>query len=155
MRNGLLLPTPIGAALHVETEDERIVRCEFGPMRAASAARVRDPLLREAKAQLQAYFRKRLRAFDLPMALHGTPLQIAIWEFVAHLETGELISYGDVARAIGKARGHRIVAMTMARSPYDLIIPAHRVIGADFKVKGAGDNAIRRRLLAFEGIAIT
>ncbi len=111
--------------------------------------------MREAKAQINAYLRKRLRRFDLPLALHGTPFQLDVWHLVAQLETGELISYGDVARAIGAPRAHRGVAMAMGRTPLDLLIPAHRVVGSDGRVKGAGPNSMRRRLLRFENIRLT
>jgi len=148
----LIIPTPFGAPLALEADSNDIVGCAFRPRARVSAGRITQPILREASAQLRAYFAKRLRRFDLPLALHGTPLQVAVWTLVSQLETGELISYGDVARAVGFPGAHRGVAAAMGRSPYDLLIPAHRVIGGDGKVKGAGPNSIRRRLLAFEGI---
>jgi methylated-DNA-[protein]-cysteine S-methyltransferase len=150
----LTLSTPVGAVLQVRAAGGRIVACAFHTRMRPTTSLPRDPLLREARAQLQAYFRKRLRRFDLPLALEGTPFQCAVWQLVASLETGELISYGDVARAIGEPLAHRGVAAAMKRTPFDLLIPAHRVIGADGRVKGAGPNSLRRRLLAFEGIKL-
>jgi methylated-DNA-[protein]-cysteine S-methyltransferase len=148
------LSTPLGTSLHVRAAQGKIVACDFGPPARRRSPAVREPVLREARAQLTAYFKRRLRRFDLPLALDGTPFQIAVWELVASLEVGELISYGDVARAIGAPRSHRGVAAAMGRSPFDLLIPAHRVIGADGSIKGAGPNSLRRRLLTFEGIEL-
>ena len=151
----MTLSTPIGAVLLIRVKDGAVVGSDFQPRsRLRSTAVPRDPLLREARAQINAYFRKRLRRFDLPLALHGTPFQIAVWQLVASLEVGELISYGDIGRALGRPRAHRTVATAMRETPYDLLIPAHRVIGADGRVKGAGPNSLRRRLLTFEGIKI-
>ena len=155
MRDELLLPTPFGAPLRIRAAGGEIVACAFHARGRRSTLVPRDPLLREARAQVQAYFRKRLRRFDLPLALVGTPFQCAVWELVASLETGELVSYGDVARALGAPLAHRGVAAAMKRTPYDLLIPAHRVIGADGRIKGAGPNSLRRRLLAFEGIVLS
>jgi methylated-DNA-[protein]-cysteine S-methyltransferase len=154
MPNELLLPTPFGAPLLVQARDERIVACEFRARAKPRPARRGDPLLREASAQLRAYFRKRLRRFDLPLDLNGTRFQVSVWKLVAGLEVGELISYGDVARAIGAPLAHRGVAAAMRRTPFDLLVPAHRVIGADGRIKGAGPNSLRRRLLAFEGVVL-
>jgi methylated-DNA-[protein]-cysteine S-methyltransferase len=154
MRSELLLPTPIGAVLHVCAEAGEIVACDFRPRARLRSTSTRDPLLREARAQIDAYFRKRLRRFDLPLALDGKPFEVAVWQLVASLQVGELISYGDVGRALGRPRAHRTVATAMRKTPYDLLIPAHRVIGADGRIKGAGPNSLRRRLLAFEGIKI-
>lgn len=145
--------TPAGLLLMRSRGDE-LVAADFvasfrGLRRAPESA-----VLREAVAQLRAYRSRRLDRFDLPLAFAGTPFQIAVWQLVAQLETGELISYGDVARTIGAPRAHRGVASAMARSPFDLFVPAHRVIGADGRVKGAGPNSRRRRLLAFEGIEL-
>lgn len=152
MIDSAVLATPFGAPLRLEAGEGGIAVCRFAPR-----ARVRaphGPVLREAAAQLNAYFRKRLLRFDLPLDLHGTPFCLDVWSLVARLECGEIISYGDLARAIGKPRAHRAVATAMARTPLDLLIPAHRVVGADGRVKGAGPRSLRRRLLAFEGIRL-
>jgi methylated-DNA-[protein]-cysteine S-methyltransferase len=150
----LIISTPFGASLALEASDDAIIACDFRARLRATTGRPTHPILREASVQLRAYFAKRLRRFDLPLDLRGTPLQVAVWQLVSQLETGELISYGDVARAVGSPGAHRGVAAAMGKSPYDLLIPAHRVIGADGKIKGAGPNSIRRRLLAFEGIKL-
>ncbi len=153
-RAGMTVSTPIGAVLQVAADGGEIVACDFRARARARSTPVRDPLLREARTQLDAYFRKKLRRFDLPLALRGTPFQVAVWQLVASLEVGELISYSDVARALGAPLAHRGVAAAMRKTPYDLLVPAHRVIGADGRIKGAGPNSLRRRLLAFEGIMI-
>ncbi len=150
-----VLATPFGAPLRVEATEHEIVACDFTPRRRAVAPPPGHALLLEAQAQMRAYLAKRLRRFDLPLALSGTPFQVAVWRLVADLETGEFISYADVARAIGSPGAHRGVAAAMGRSPYDLLIPAHRVIGADGRVKGAHPHSMRRRLLAFEGLRVS
>lgn len=153
-RDALVLATPFGARLYVSADDSEITECEFRARVAPRAAPRGNPLLVEASRQLRAYFAKRLRRFDLPLQLRGTAFQVAVWTLVAQLETGELISYGDVARAIGVPLGHRGVAAAMGKTPLDLLIPAHRVVGADGRIKGAGPHSLRRRLLAFEGITL-
>lgn len=145
--------TPFGYALAVRSGGGKIVESDF-VRKAPQRGRPGDPLLREAQAQVRAYFRKRLNRFDLPLALSGTAFQIDVWSFVAQMETGEIISYGDLARAIGTPRAARGVAAAMAKSPLDLFVPAHRVVGADGTVRGAAPNSLRRKLLAFEGITL-
>jgi len=156
--NGLQLAisTPLGVALFLTSDGNKIIASQF---RRIGNARLRrrpaDALLREARAQVRAYFRKRLRAFHLPLRLVGTEFEVAVWRLVAKLEFGDRISYADVARAIGRPLAHRGVAAAMRKAPLDLLIPAHRVIGADGRVKGAPANSLRRRLLAFEAIKIS
>ncbi len=150
----LVIATPLGVALAVRADDRGIVASDFVRTTRISRERANDPLLKEAAAQVKAYFRKRLARFDLPLHVEGTAFQKAVWEFVSRMETGELISYSDLARIIGAPRAARGVAAAMARSPLDLFIPAHRVVGADGTVRGAGPRSLRRRLLEFEGITL-
>jgi len=150
----LVLPTPLGVALAIRADDRAITASDFVRTTRVSSGRIRDALLREAAAQVKAYFRKRLARFDLPLHMDGTVFQKTVWNFVATLETGELISYSDLARAICAPRAARGVAAAMARSPLDLFIPAHRVVGADGTVRGASPRSLRRKLLEFEGIIL-
>ncbi|TAM75990.1 methylated-DNA--[protein]-cysteine S-methyltransferase [bacterium] len=125
---------------------KRALRARFGPLDE------RAPLVREIAPQVRAYFGRRLRRFDVPFTLAGTPFQLEVWRAVAHLEFGDLVSYGEIARAVGRPLAHRGVAAAMSRSPLALLIPAHRVIGADGRVKGESPDVQRRRaLLEFEG----
>lgn len=146
--------TPLGVTLVVDSGGDRILCARFFRAVKTGVKRPADPLLREAQRQVDAYFRRRLTRFDLPLQLEGTELQTAVWAFVAEMETGELVSYGDLARLVGRPRAHRAVAAAMRLTPIDLFIPAHRVVGSDGSVRGAGPNSVRRRLLAFEGIIL-
>lgn len=128
---------------------EAIVGSRFVPRRPGSSE-PSDALLAEAAAQVRAYFARRLERFDLPLALTGTPFQVAVWRAVEQLRFGEFVSYADVARAIGRPLAHRGVAAAMALTPIDLFVPAHRVIGADGRVKGAGPRSVRPLLARFE-----
>lgn len=148
-----LINTPFGCRLLVQSDGEHIVNSEF-VRTTRTGPPVRDPLLKEAQRQVAAYVRKRLQRFDLPLRFEGTPFECGVWSFVAQMETGDLISYGDLARVLGKPRAARGVARAMSKSPYALFVPAHRVIGADGSVRGAAPNGMRRKLLVFEGYTI-
>lgn len=146
--------TPAGVLL-IKARGDAIVSADFSSTARIVRSLPRSAALRAAAQQVRAYCARRLRRFELPLEFVGTPFQIAVWTLVSQLETGELISYGDAARAVGAPRAHRGVAMAMARAPFDLFVPAHRVIGADGKIKGAAPNSRRHRLLAFEGIVLS
>lgn len=148
------IETPLGVTLVVDSDGDCIRAAEFSRRVKIAGKRPADALLREAQRQVRAYFRKRLVRFDLPLHFEGTALQQEVWRFVAGLEVGQLVSYGDLARLIGRPRSHRGVAAAMAKTPIDLFVPAHRVVGSDGTVRGAGPSSLRRRLLAFEGIIL-
>lgn len=152
--SSLHIPTPLGIDLVVQSDGARIVASDFRHEPRHKVPSRPDALLRDVRDQVKAYFRKRLTRFDVPLAFEGTAFQVCVWQCVTELEVGELVSYADVARAVGHPRAHRGVAMAMGKTPFDLFVPAHRVVGADGRIKGAGPQSVRRRLLAFEGIAI-
>ena len=142
----LAIPTPFGLNLLVVLDDGGIIAAEFvPPSRHRRFTRTSDPLLREARAQVQAYFRKRLIRFDLPLSLSGTPLELDVWRLVSSLSVGQIVSYGEVAGAIGRP---------LSQTPIDLFVPAHRVIGSDGRIHGAVRGSLRHRLLQFEGYTI-
>lgn len=144
------IPTPLGVALRVTATGEALVAAEFVGKGRTPAPRIRHGLLREAEAQVRAHFARRLRRFDVPLLLEGTPFQRVVWRTVAELEFGDVVSYADVARAVGRPLAHRGVAAAMRSTPIDLFIAAHRVVGADGRARGCGPRSLRARLLAFE-----
>jgi methylated-DNA-[protein]-cysteine S-methyltransferase len=148
------IETPFGLSLVIDCDETNVVASEFVRRAQPLQKRITHAVLREAAQQARAYFNRRLRRFDLPLRLNGTAFQNAVWTFVSEMETGELISYSDLARAVGSPRAARGVAAAMARTPIDLFIPAHRVVGADGTVRGAGAGSVRRALLKFEGITL-
>ena len=103
------------------------------------------------QVQLDAYFAGMLRAFDVPLDLRGTPFQLAVWQAVCAIPYGETRSYADIARTVGRPAAWRAVGSTNAINPVCLVIPCHRVIGADGTLKGyAGGILNRHMLLALE-----
>jgi methylated-DNA-[protein]-cysteine S-methyltransferase len=147
------IPTPLGYDLAIALHDGAIARACFVRSARKSNARAGDTghqLIHEVRTQVKAYFTRRLYRFDLPLRPQGTPFAVEVWKCVAGLGFGEFVSYADVARAIGRPLAHRGVALAMARTPIDLFIPAHRVVGADGRVTGAGPGSLRLRLVAFE-----
>jgi|HubBroStandDraft_4_1064222.scaffolds.fasta_scaffold00001_198 methylated-DNA-[protein]-cysteine S-methyltransferase len=144
------VPTPFRRDLLIIGNGEDLLSSEFVPAARARARKPSDALLAEAWAQVEAYFARRLTRFDLPLALFGTAFQVEAWRAVAALAFGEFVSYADVARAIGKPLAHRGVAAAMAKTTIDLFVPAHRVVGADGRIKGAGPRSMRRYLAEFE-----
>jgi methylated-DNA-[protein]-cysteine S-methyltransferase len=154
----MLVPTPFGRDLFVAGGDDGVTESRFvaraRPGERGANRKAPHPLLRDVQRQLDAYFAGRLRRFDVPLALDGTPFAVDVWRAVAQLPTGSLASYAEIAASIGRPNAHRGVARALASTPLALLIPAHRVIGADGRIKGAAPGSMRRRLLAFEGIEI-
>jgi len=115
---------------------------------------VRDsatPALRRAAAQLGEYFAGRRRAFDLPLAPSGTPFQRAVWNAIATVPAGATISYTELARRAGHAGSFRAVGAATGRNPIAIVVPCHRIVGADGSLTGyAGGLARKRALLALE-----
>ncbi|MEU7337408.1 methylated-DNA--[protein]-cysteine S-methyltransferase [Streptomyces sp. NPDC007074] len=110
-----------------------------------------DTLLPEVKRQLTAYFAGDLKEFDLPMRLAGTAFQRSVWEQLVRIPYGEIRSYGELADALGNPKASRAVGLANGRNPVGIIVPCHRVVGADGSLTGYGGGLDRkRRLLDFE-----
>lgn len=110
-----------------------------------------DGLFVEARSQLEAYFAGDLLEFDLAIAPEGTPFQQRVWSALRAIPYGETVSYGDVARTIGEPKAVRAVGAANGRNPISIVIPCHRVVGADGTLIGYGGGLERKRwLLAHE-----
>jgi len=104
------------------------------------------------RSQLQAYASGSLREFDLPLALRGTDFQRRVWGALRAVGFGQTISYSELARRIGAPSAVRAVGAAVGRNPVSVIVPCHRIVGADGSLTGyAGGLDRKRALLAHEG----
>ena len=111
---------------------------------------------REAKRQLAAYFAGTLTEFDLPLVMSGSDFQKQVWEELRAIPFGTTISYGELARRIGNSNASRAVGLANGRNPISIIVPCHRVIGANGKLTGYGGGLPRKAaLLAFEAAVLS
>ncbi len=105
----------------------------------------------EARRQFGAYFSGTLRQFDLPLDPRGTPFQRRVWSELARIPYAQTISYAELARRIGNPNASRAVGLANGRNPLSIIVPCHRVIGANGSLTGYGGGlAAKEYLLAHE-----
>lgn len=105
----------------------------------------------DAKAQLTAYFAGELTEFDLPLAPETTPFQGKVLAELRKVPYGTTVSYGELAKRVGNPKASRAVGMANGRNPIPIVIPCHRVIGANGDLTGFGGGLdTKRRLLALE-----
>jgi methylated-DNA-[protein]-cysteine S-methyltransferase len=102
-------------------------------------------------AQLEEYFAGRRTTFELPLAPEGTPFQRGVWQALSRIPYGQTISYGELARRIGNPQASRAVGLANGANPLPIVVPCHRVIGANGSLTGFGGGLeIKRKLLALE-----
>lgn len=101
----------------------------------------------EARAQLEAYFRGERTEFDLPLAPSGTPFQERVWKELRRIPYGKTCSYGDIAKRIGRPKACRAVGLANGRNPISIVVPCHRVIGADGSLTGYGGGLVNKKTL--------
>jgi methylated-DNA-[protein]-cysteine S-methyltransferase len=111
------------------------------------AVRDADGVLAAARDQLGAYFAGAAREFDLPHGAHGTDFQQAVWSGLAAIPYGETRTYGQLAAAIGRPAAVRAVGLANGRNPISIVVPCHRVIGADGTLTGYGGGLERKQFL--------
>src|SRR3954452_21578129 len=144
-----IIPSPVGP-LHARTRDGALIALSM--RRAAPADDGDDPVLAALAEQLDAYFAGDLSTFDVPLELHGNPFERRVWDALLEIPYGETISYGELARRIGAPTAARAVGLANSRNPVAILVPCHRVIGANGKLTGyAGGLDMKRALLDLEG----
>jgi methylated-DNA-[protein]-cysteine S-methyltransferase len=131
------------------------IRFRLAPGAAGPEAgwkQAREPF-REAVRQLEAYFAGELRQFELPLAPSGTPFQQRVWRELRRIPWGTTVSYREIANRIGQPGAARAVGAANGQNRIPIIIPCHRVIGADGRLTGfAGGLDVKKRLLTLEGV---
>ncbi|MFC5179170.1 methylated-DNA--[protein]-cysteine S-methyltransferase [Nocardioides taihuensis] len=148
-----VMDSPVGELRLVE-HGGAITAIEFAPFRPSVDGRPlgqRDddhPLLRECRSQLEAYFARELKEFDLPLAPHGSAFQQRVWDALLGIGYGETASYGQIAHRLGMTNAaSRAVGLANGRNPIPIVIPCHRVIGADGTLTGYAGGLERKQLL--------
>lgn len=156
-----VMPSPIGD-LRIVERDGAVAAIEFTPFRVPADGRPlggRDddhPLLADAVRQLTAYFARDLTEFDLPLAPPGTVFQQRVWEQLRGIGYGDTASYGEIAGRLGMTgAASRAVGLANGRNPIPIVIPCHRVIGANGTLTGyAGGLERKQSLLELEQDAL-
>ena len=148
------MASPIGELTILATDDAVVaIRWDHEPFDVRLTADVvdvehgRHAVLDEAVRQLDEYFAGERLEFELPLEPNGTPFQRQAWTALCTIPYGETISYGEQARRIGPAADPRAVGQANGRNPIAVIVPCHRVIGADGSLTGYGGGVERKRLL--------
>lgn len=131
-----VMPSPVGH-LRIEATDSAIT----GVNRTAEAlCPPQTPLLAECVRQLNAYFSGQLTDFDLPLHMEGTAFRLKVWQALRRIPYGETRSYGQLAAMIGQPTASRAVGGANHHNPICIIVPCHRVIGADGSLTGYGEG---------------
>ena len=125
--------SPIGI-VHLTEEGGAITRIELSDAIDASSAPT--PLLHEAEQQIMAYLEGKRQLLDFPIRMMGTPFQQRVWHALQQIPYGTTRTYGEIATAISNPRASRAVGMVCNKNPLLLIVPCHRVIGANGKLIG-------------------
>ena len=136
--------------------DERALRGVYFPEHRQAPPPARElsgahAVLESAARELTEYFAGHRRSFDTPCAAEGTPFQQAVWAQLARIPYGEVMSYGELARRLGRPQAARAVGAANGRNPLSIFVPCHRVSGGDGSLTGyAGGLAVKRWLLEHE-----
>jgi methylated-DNA-[protein]-cysteine S-methyltransferase len=110
------------------------------------------PVLKDTATELGEYFAGARMEFDIPMELDGTTFQKEVWQELTRIPYGETISYGELARRVGRPKGPRAVGQANGRNPIPIIVPCHRVLASNGIGGYGGGLSMKRSLLAVEGV---
>jgi methylated-DNA-[protein]-cysteine S-methyltransferase len=119
---------------------------------SASSGHDAPPVLKDTVTQLEEYFAQERTEFDIPMELDGTTFQKDVWAELSKIPYGRTISYGELARRVGRPKGARAVGQANGRNPVPIIVPCHRVVASNGIGGYGGGLPLKRSLLALEGV---
>ena len=140
-------PSPIGP-LTLTSDGDAIVEIRFGAHAVMTGS---SPAIEEAIRQLDEYFARKRSLFTLRLAPRGTEFQLAVWRELERIPFGATISYRELAERIGRPAAVRAVGAANGANPIPIVIPCHRVIGANGSLTGYGGGLpIKQALLALE-----
>ena len=143
----LKLVASSNALIAVLWQEERPNRVKLGTMNLDP----QHPILIEAERQISEYFVGERIDFDLPLQIDGTEFQRKVWRALREIPFGETKSYQDLARAVGSPKASRAVGAANGKNPLSIVVPCHRVVGADGALTGfAGGLETKAALLALE-----
>ena len=149
MRTHTVVPSPIGP-LTVVREGGELVRLAMSPPAHLDPDELggrSDEGFGDVVRQLGEYFAGERTTFDLPLRPHGSAFELAVWDQLTRIPYGETRSYGYVAKAVGEPGGAQAVGAANGRNPLAVVVPCHRVIGADGTLVGFGGGLPRKRFL--------
>lgn len=145
-----VIDSPIGE-LRLVAQDAALTAIEFSPFVADRPVGERvddDPVLLACASQLGEYFAGERREFDLPLAPAGTEFQHQVWEQLREIAWGATASYGEIAHRLGRTNAaSRAVGLANGRNPIPVVIPCHRVVGADGTLTGYAGGLARKQIL--------
>lgn len=147
----LTIDTPIGL-LEIIATDESIVGVKpVDHEENVAGDAVANDLVQKCRVELEEYFAGKRKNFDLPLAGEGTDFQKQVWEQLQRIPYGETRTYGEIAKMMGRPKASRAIGMANHNNPILILVPCHRVIGADGSLTGyaAGIEA-KKYLLEFE-----
>jgi methylated-DNA-[protein]-cysteine S-methyltransferase len=146
-RTHSVIAAPIGPLTAVR-EDGVLVVLWMGPPPDAETLGPRDDAgFADVREQLAEYFDGRRTSFDLPLHAAGNPLQLAVWKLISDIPYGATRTYGDLARDLGDRSLAQAVGAACGRNPLPIVVPCHRVVGADGSLVGFGGGLDRKRFL--------
>ncbi len=134
--------------IFIEADGDFLTQISF---RKLSGKRLETPIIKETITQLEEYFIKKRKTFDLPLKLEGTDFQKQVWKALLTIPYGKTATYKDIAKIIGNEKASRAVGMANNKNKLPIILPCHRVIGANGDLTGyAGGLEIKQKLLNLE-----
>jgi len=136
-----------GFDIGIADNGDAITGLFFGRKVPAGFKKTETPLIQKAVTQIKEYLAGKRKQFKLPLAMHGTEFQMAVWQALQKIPYGETRSYKEIAAMIDRPKAVRAVGMANNRNPISIIVPCHRVIGHDGKLVGYGGGLPLKQFL--------